>query len=228
MQLNQPRPISAPSSYWYIVGTSVILALAPTLAMDIDLRTAEVFAQTGKFSEARHWWWIELINLYVPALFRAGIFVSLAIWLVALFSKRIKHWRKPLAFIVLAGALGPGLVVNAVFKEHWQRARPYQVAEFGGSQQFTRAGMITDQCQNNCSFVSGHVACGFFLTSLLLVTRRRRVWAVAGIASGLIIGLARMADSAHWLSDVLWACPITLLTSWLVWKVVSQHYPDPR
>lgn len=204
------------------------MALVPTLAMDIDLRTAEVFAQTGMFSEARHWWWIELINLYVPALFRAGIFVSLAIWLVALFSKRIKHWRKPLAFIVLAGALGPGLVVNAVFKEHWQRARPYQVEEFGGSQQFTRAGMITDQCQNNCSFVSGHVACGFFLTSLLLVTRRRRVWAVAGVASGLIIGLARMADSAHWLSDVLWACPITLVTSWLVWKVVVRHYPAPR
>ena len=99
---------------------------------------------------------------------------------------------------------------------------------FGGAQQFTRAAIITDQCDNNCSFVSGHVACGVFLVSLGLVHRRRqRLWAAAGITSGLVIGFARMADVAHWLSDVLWAFPITLLTSWLVWKALYGYYCKP-
>jgi lipid A 4'-phosphatase len=130
--------------------------------------------------------------------------------------------------VVLAGILGPGLVVNLGFKDNWQRARPYQVQEFGGAQQFTRATFITDQCDNNCSFVSGHVACGIFLASLMLVHRRRKVaWLVAGVTAGWVIGFARMADHAHWLSDVLWAFPITLLTSWLVWQLLLLVHPAP-
>ena len=44
--------------------------------------------------------------------------------------------------------------------------------------------------------------------------------------SGLTIGFARMADGAHWLSDVLWASPITLVCSWLVWKLLLRLYPQ--
>jgi membrane-associated PAP2 superfamily phosphatase len=47
------------------------------------------------------------------------------------------------------------------------------------------------------------------------------------VLSGLVIGFARMADVAHWLSDVLWAFPITLLTAWLVWKGLLLVYRKP-
>jgi lipid A 4'-phosphatase len=84
-----------------------------------------------------------------------------------------------------------------------------------------------DQCDANCSFVSGHVACGFFFTSLMLIHRKRRLaWAVTGTLSGLVIGFARMSDMAHWFSDVLWAYPITLAASWLVWKALCMAYAD--
>jgi lipid A 4'-phosphatase len=132
---------------------------------------------------------------------------------------KYRAWRFALAFVVISGTLGPGVLVNLGFKDNWQRARPYQVTHFGGAQQFTRAAVMTDQCDNNCSFVSGHVACGFFFAGLALVQRRRRwLWTTVGTASGLVIGFARMADSAHWLSDVLWAGPITLACSWAIWK----------
>jgi lipid A 4'-phosphatase len=202
--------------------------MVPTAWTDVDLAMARFFTGPAATLSSASWLWVELINLYIPMAFRSLILVALGAWLVASLSLGKKHWRMQLAFLVLAGALGPGLLVNAGFKDNWQRARPYQVEEFGGPQKFTRAGVMTDQCNNNCSFVSGHAACGFFFASLMLVRRKGQSgWAAAGVIAGLLIGFARMSDSAHWLSDILWACPITLLCSWGVWKILLRVY-SPR
>ena len=220
-------PSSAPSTpalFWWLVIGLVGMALFPTAWTAIDLNIAFWARSTG----AVEWWWVQLINAYVPLLFRTTIVLALLAWAVLRFTQRGKRWHVVLAFVALAGTMGPGVVVNFVFKENWHRARPYQVQELGGEQQFSRAGVITDQCYNNCSFVSGHTACGFFLASFLLIERnprRRWRWAAAGVAAGGIIGFARMVDTAHWLSDVLWAGPITLLSSWVAWRIMLRWYP---
>ena len=225
---SNPSGTKTPGLFAGVLFASVVVALVPTVWTELDLRAAAIFAGPTALILPVHWWWVELINDYVPAVFRVCLVIALFAWIATLLKPQWRAWRLPLAFVVIAGVLGPGMVVNWVFKENWQRARPYQVENFGGAQQFTRAAIITDQCDNNCSFVSGHVACGVFLVSLGLVHRRRqRVWAALGIASGLVIGFARMADVAHWLSDVLWAFPITLLTSWLVWKALYGYYNRP-
>jgi lipid A 4'-phosphatase len=217
-----------PGLFVGVLLVSVVIAMVPTLWTTLDLQAAALFVGPQAPLQSVHWWWVELINDYVPAVFRVYLGLALVAWVVSMQRPRWQAWRLPLAFVVIAGILGPGMVVNWVFKENWQRARPYQVENFGGAQQFTRAAIITDQCDNNCSFVSGHVACGVFLISLGLVHRRRqRVWAVVGTVSGLVIGFARMSDVAHWLSDVLWAFPITLLTSWVVWKTLYGLYAKP-
>jgi lipid A 4'-phosphatase len=215
--------------FWQILLALAALAMVPTLWSGLDLQTATWFAGPGTSQHIIQWWWVELINLHVPAVFRGLIFLALAGWIMASLRPAFRQWRLPLAFVVLCGALGPGLLVNSGFKEHWQRARPYEVQNFGGNAQFTRAGLITDQCHNNCSFVSGHVACGFFFASLMLVApRRRRMWAAVGLGAAVLIGFARMADMAHWLSDVLWAGPITLLCSWVIWRGLLWAYsPEP-
>jgi lipid A 4'-phosphatase len=206
----------------------LVLALVPTVWPEWDLGAAQWFAPPGGHVEVKAWGWVLGINLYVPAVFRWMIFVAIGLWVVATLRVNWKPWRLPLAFFILSGALGPGLVVNAGFKEHWQRARPYEVVNFGGSELFTRAGVISDQCDNNCSFVSGHVSCGFFFASLMLVhARRRRLWAMVGCAAGTLIAFARMADMAHWLSDTLWAAPITWACSWLVWRALLWVYREP-
>jgi lipid A 4'-phosphatase len=209
-------------------GLSLLVALLPTVWTQLDLQAAALFVGPQARLQAVHWWWVEWINAWVPAAFRVCLVIALLLWFASHARARWQAWRLPLAFVVAAGILGPGMVVNWVFKENWQRARPYQVENFGGAQKFSRAAVMTDQCNNNCSFVSGHVSCGVFLISLALVHRRRqRRWAAAGVAAGLVIGFARMADSAHWFSDVLWAFPITLLTSWLVWKALLLVYRKP-
>ena len=214
-----------PSLFVGVCALSVVMALVPTVWSGLDLRAAALFAGPDAPVQALNWWWVEWINAYIPTVFRYLLVLAFVGWLAATLNARWQAWRLPLAFVVVAGILGPGAVVNWGFKDNWQRARPYQVENFGGTQKFSRAAVMTDQCDANCSFVSGHVACGAFLVSLALVHRRRqRVWAGAGVAAGLVIGFARMADVAHWLSDVLWAFPITLATSWLVWKALQPLY----
>ena len=220
-------PAAPPRLYLALTMALIGLALVPTAWPALDLAAAQWFAPPDGQVQIKDWWWVRAINLYVPAFFRGLIFVAIVGWALATGRSRWKRWRLPLAFFVLSGALGPGLLVNAGFKDNWQRARPYEVQNFGGTQQFTRAGVVTDQCDNNCSFVSGHVACGFFFASLMLVQpRRRRSWALAGCTAGVLIGFSRMADMAHWLSDALWAAPITWGCSWLVWRVLVWAYRD--
>jgi lipid A 4'-phosphatase len=229
MQLSQQSKhydTKTPTLYWWLVGASIVLALIPTIWTAFDLQMASIFKGDARQLASVDWFWVELINWYVPAVFRILVIAALSAWLVLAFRKKALQWRLPLAFVVMAGTLGPGIVVNNGFKDNWQRARPYQVQEFGGAAQFTRAAVMTDQCDNNCSFVSGHVACGVFLASLMLVNpRRQRLWAVIGISAGWVIGFARMSAGAHWLSDVLWAFPITLISSWIVWKFLLLAYP---
>lgn len=207
-----------------IIALFLLAALVPTLWSALDLQAAALFVGPQAAIPAGGWWWVVWINAEIPTVFRYFLLIAFMGWVASLFMERWKSWRMGLAFVVVAGILGPGAVVNWGVKDNWQRARPYQVQAFGGTQTFSRATVMTDQCDANCSFVSGHVACGVFLASLGLVHRRRqRVWAAIGVASGLVIGFARMADVAHWLSDVLWAFPITLGTSWLVWRLMLLY-----
>ncbi len=115
-----------------------------------------------------------------------------------------KGLRKRIWFLVAVLALGPGLTVNEVLKAHSGRARPATVAEFGGDRVFTPAFVISDQCGRNCSFVSGHAAMGFFLIALAWVFRDRR-WLWAGIVLGGLVGLGRIVQGAHFLSDVVFS-----------------------
>ena len=42
-------------------------------------------------------------------------------------------------FLFLGLLVGPGLVVNGILKDHWGRARPAEIIEFGGTAHFSPA-----------------------------------------------------------------------------------------
>lgn len=125
-----------------------------------------------------------------------------------------------MVFLLLALALGPGLLINAVMKEVSGRARPVQIAQFGGPQRFTPAFTLAHECDRNCSFVSGHVAAatmpvaGYYVAA---TRRRRRLWLATGLALGALVGLARLLVGAHFLSDVV----IAMLLTWLVCALLA-------
>jgi len=134
------------------------------------------------------------------------------------------------AFVVLALALGPGLVVNALLKEHIGRARPAQLEIFGGDARFTPAWTPSDQCATNCSFVSGDVAAAAaMLAPALLVAVRWRALAIgAVVALTTIVAIARMTVGAHFLSDVVTAALLTwTITTGLHWLIVERRGAAP-
>jgi lipid A 4'-phosphatase len=110
-------------------------------------------------------------------------------------------------FLVLCLSIGPGLVANLMFKDQWGRARPKHVAEFGGTKRFTPAPMPSDQCHRGCSFISGEAATTFvaFYAAAAVVPQWAAALVVAGTLSGLAAGAIRIAQGAHFASDVVFA-----------------------
>jgi lipid A 4'-phosphatase len=134
--------------------------------------------------------------------------------------------RNVLIFLVAMLAIGPGILVNTVLKDHWGRARPYQIEAFGGAREFTPAPLPAEQCARNCSFVSGHAALGFSLVGfafLLPAGRRRNLALVAALSFGSLVGLARIAAGHHFLSDVVDAGLVVVGTTWLLHRWLVVH-----
>jgi lipid A 4'-phosphatase len=136
--------------------------------------------------------------------------------------------RMAMLFLLVSLLLGPGLVVNEVLKNHMGRARPEQITEFGGVKRFTPPWQVSDQCERNCSMSSGHAAMGFFPMAWAWVCRRqRRLWTLAGCAIGSLVGLGRIMQGGHFLSDVL----VSAAVVWLVceclarWMLKRQSQP---
>ena len=133
--------------------------------------------------------------------------------------------NRAIIFLLFTLAIGPGLIVNTILKDHWGRARPFHVKEFGGDRKFTAAFVISDQCKTNCSFVSGDAAIGYFGLAFLFVARRRRILISSGaVLAGTLIGLVRMAQGAHFLSDVIFSGVFTFLVGWLLYFLLLHRW----
>lgn len=129
----------------------------------------------------------------------------------------ISSYRRIFLFFVLLMIIGPGLVVNSVFKQHWGRPRPRSVVQFEGTQEFLRVWQKGKSGEGS-SFPSGHASMGFFLLSpYFLLRHRSKKWAGAflclGMGYGMLIGVARMMQGGHFASDVFWAGGMVYLSA---------------
>lgn len=145
----------------------------------------------------------------VPWLGRLAALAGLLAWLLPMVctARLPVRTRRSAMAIALSMLLGVGLLTNGALKEHWGRARPNAVTPFGGTLPFRPVLSHHDECRHNCSFVSGHAATGFALMSvgLLAAPARRRRWWWIGLAAGTAIGLGRVTQGGHFLSDIVFA-----------------------
>jgi len=139
-----------------------------------------------------------------------GVLIAVAVlWLIGRVMRMAfaTALGRRVGFLVVSLAVGPGLLVESVLKSFSGRARPRDITVFGGEHPFTPAIWLADSCERNCSFVSGHAALAFWTTAFAFVCPAPyRAWVlVGGLVLGGLMGLARMAEGAHFLSDVFFA-----------------------
>jgi membrane-associated PAP2 superfamily phosphatase len=153
-----------------------------------------------------------------PAIIAAGAGASA--WIISKVTGKWQRLSQPGLFLALLLALGPGLVVNAIFKDHFRRPRPTQTEEFGGSQSFRPVGEPGGADEGK-SFPSGHASMGFYWLGLFIYFWNRNrglAWAFGGLGllHGLVMGVGRMAQGGHWFTDVLWSAGFVYLTGWVL------------
>ena len=146
--------------------------------------------------------------------------VLLAIFLPTKVSRR--QWRRAAAVVAVV-VLGIGLLVHTLLKDGMGRPRPRDVQIFMGSTAYVPILVPSQYCQTNCSFVSGHAAVGFSVMSIGMmgVRRRRQFWLFVGVGIGSLIGLVRVSQGGHFLSDVvfsliaIWGAHLLIRTVWI-------------
>jgi len=142
-------------------------------------------------------------------------FIAVAAKLILPHRRMLIEGRAAL-FLIATLALGPGVLTNLVFKDHWGRARPIDVQQFGGAYRFTPWWDPRGDCPNNCSFIAGEPSGAFWtLAPAALAPPELRVVAYgAALAFGTGIGALRMAGGAHFFSDVVFAGVFMYLVVW--------------
>lgn len=167
-------------------------------------------------------------HLWVKIAYEGGSILT-AVWglsviLCYLLGFWIESFKRIRSFCVLSFlllALGPGLLVNAVFKDNWGRPRPRDTITFGGENTFQAPFVVSRQ--GGKSFPCGHCSVGFALCIVAYWARReqKKRWLftggwVAALLLGAYLGAARVAVGAHYLSDVLSSAWSVFLVAWLI------------
>jgi len=224
-----------PAKLWLWACALGILAAFVFLGFpEIDLSISRAFhVRSGTFS-GQPLGWVTALRKSFSGMFYLWIAVSLAGLVITRGSAR--SWLRlsgtQWLFLAICLAMGPGILANVALKDHWGRARPKEVAEFGGSKMFTPPLIPTDQCANNCSFVSGEAAAIFmpFYSAGLVVPQWTAILFAVGTLCGLAAGFVRVAQGAHFLSDVIFAGVFMAMTAVLVHRAMfgRTHLEEPN
>ena len=214
-----------PIVLWAALTTSLLASAICTVFPSLDLHVSNVFYLGNRTFVGTTLAWVKALRVLFISFFWVCVAVSvmglcmtwrktLGTWLRLNF----KQWR----FLAVCLALGPGLVANLALKDHWGRARPKQVAEFGGNKSFTPALIPSNECSRNCSFVAGEPSSTFvpFYAAAFVIPQWSLTLVVVGTVCGLLSGFVRIAQGAHFFSDVIFAGILMMLIPMLAFRLL--------
>ncbi|UCC71831.1 MAG: phosphatase PAP2 family protein [Gemmatimonadota bacterium] len=208
----------------FLLGSAGLAAFF-ILAPGVDLWLSGLFYDSTRGFYLDGALWVQFFYRLIPPLAAAIAAALLALLAYTQIRERAlgPFNTRVVLFLLAALAAGPGLLVHTVFKDQWGRARPRDIVEFGGDKAFTPAFVISDQCERNCSFVAGHPSVPFYLLAVALLARRRRRTLFAGtIGFGALVGLGRIVQGAHFLSDVVFSGIFVFLVVYLLCRFVFR------
>lgn len=166
---------------------------------------------------------------YEGASIFTGLLIVGSITLLIFIRKRTQQqqrFRLYASYMLLLVLIGPGLLINGVFKGYWDRPRPSEIQQLGGTETYLPPLMIGHSKMFK-SFPSGHATAGFAYLGFFFILRRRhkalaRIALVLAIFFGLLMGAGRIVAGGHFLSDVLWAGYLTFLAASVLYHFVLR------
>src|SRR5262245_2749636 len=227
------REAATPWLLWGLpVGLGMVAASVFLARPEIDLSVARAFYAPGAGFVGDRLCGVRALR----EAFKAPYFGTIVLCLVGLVqvlrgrTQWLQLGKAQWLFLAACLVAGPGLVANLVFKDHWGRARPQQIVEFGGSKAFTSPLVITSQCPRNCSFVSGEASSMYvtFYAAAALLPQWSVALAIAGTVGGMATGLVRMSQGAHFLSDVGFGGVFMAVTVLALRALMLRADPAPR
>lgn len=222
-------------------GLIIALSIAAVAGLAFGLFPALDLAVAGYFhgfvDSAKNYFALRLypplmiardMGLWVGTILVAPAVGALVIKLV-LPRTRLLISGRAILFLTATMALGPGLLVNVILKDHWDRPRPIDVTQFGGVEHFMPWWKPGGDCPNNCSFVSGDVAGAFWTIApaALAPPQVRAVAYGAALALGTAMAAVRVMAGGHFPSDVIFAGVFTFLIIWLCYALIYR-WPRTR
>lgn len=210
------RSISSYSTFLpYFLFIALFFAWLP-FSSYLDLSLSQLFYDpAGKAFSSYGLWTFAYEWAPKPAILVAS--VACIALLSSFFIISIEKYRPIALQLFLTLAIGSGVIVHLIFKEHWGRARPRQIELFGGSLPFTpfwQPNFTLSASEARKSFCCGHCTCGYYFFCCANVCRQRgfhragRLFWVGAFLLGSLLGLARIAQGGHFFSDVLFSALI--------------------
>lgn len=201
------------------LGLCVFFGVIFFIFPQLDLKASALFFHHGIFF-SRPWMSAARVILdWTIWLFMAALILLLVFgWL---FKRRL---IKSALFLLLCFALGPGLLVNVILKNHWGRPRPIAITQFGGNLTYQKPWVISNQCDTNCSFVAGDSSAAFAFFALVVLFRkkfwRNFIFTLCAF-NWLFFAFIRIAAGGHFLSDVLIGATLVWIVIWCCYESVK-------
>ncbi len=130
-----------------------------------------------------------------------------------------KRTKFALIGLIIGPIVGCGIIANLYFKDTWGRARPVHIEEFGGNKIFTPAFIRSDQCEKNCSWISGEASAAFsFLVGTILL--KNPIFFMFNLVLGFLVFFCRISMGGHFFSDNIFAMVFMLYLAILYRNII--------
>jgi membrane-associated PAP2 superfamily phosphatase len=215
------------------IGIAVVLTVAIVVGVvfgvypKADLAISALFydTRTHLFLIGLHTWVLRSRDAarWLVAVIAAPAFLAILGKLILPRRRMLIEGRAALLIVVTLG-LGPGLVANTIFKDHWGRSRPMDVAPFGGADRFTAWWDPSGPCPNNCSFIAGEPSGAFWtLAPAVFAPPQWRLAAYGGaLVFGIAVGALRIVGGGHFFTDVVFAGIFMFLVVWTMHGLIFR------
>lgn len=215
----------------FLIALTIAVSAVFVIYPQLDIYLASLFAD-GKngFPLNQNSFLISLRFLYNV---EVTILCVTAVWMLFYTRLNKELTKTPHQFwdmIIVSFVAGPLVLVNMILKSYWGRPRPAHITEFGGTSDFIPPYYISDQCQSNCSFVSGEgsaIATAGILLGIATWTifPKHRKMAIGFVVIISFIGISlRYIKGRHFVSDSLLAtlfCAIIILVIYQLFKITN-------